>query len=513
MRLLNRKREKSGTGRVKRPLWIGSALLASVAVVAAAAVTTAASRSEDHTTAVAVFKSASPLLPGNDVQVHGVKVGTIEDIRLVRNTAHVVMRLDPGVLPLHEDAGAQIRPVSLLGERYIELNTGTPSAPAMDEEQPTIPLSRTGAAVDLDQVLNSLNDPTSTALASLVTTLGEGGRGRGKDAAAALKALQPAMTETGKLADVLNQQNGLLAHMVQAAENSTSAATADNGKKLDHLLGSAERTLATTARNREALNATLEQLPATLASAKRTLAELGGVADSTTPALRSLRPATRNLNEISGELRNFSDAADPALASLPPVLERLNTMLDEARPVVGDLKPAASGLNKAAGHARPVTDALINHKPGTPSALENLMDGVGDWAMTTNGYDGISHYFRGILVGTTGSLFTGVNGQIPGKGNLLPANSDPDEPGKQPQLPVPDLPLLKHGKLPLLPNLVPHPQNPIGKDPGTMPGLPLPLAPPPKQQPGTRSADPDNATGLTPQQESSMLDQLLGGGR
>lgn len=519
MRLFKNTAENVGAKRTGRALKIGSAIVAAMAVLAAATVTTAALQRDDSVTAVAIFKSASPLVPGNEVQEHGVSVGVIKDITLVRNTAHVVMQLNPEALPLHHDASAQIRPVSLLGERYIELNPGSASSPAMTAARPVIPLERTSAAVDLDQVLNALNQPTSTALAALVTTLGEGGAGRGKDAAAAIKALQPAMTDTGKLADVLNQQNGLLAHMVQTAQKSTSAVTAEKGRKLDRLLSSAQQTLATTARNREALNSTLQQLPTTLASAKKTLAELGGVADTTTPTLRSLRPTTGKLNDISYELQNFSNAADPALASLPPVLNRLNTMLDEARPVAKELRPAVSGLKKDVNTARPLADTLINHKLGKPSALEDLMDGVADWAMTTNGYDGISHYFRGILVGTSGSLFTGANGMLPGRGNLLPANTDPDEPGKSAQLPVPKLPILNNGRLPVIPGIVPHPQNPIAQDPGTLPQLPLPFAPsPPPDQPQRASAgkpqsvNPYNATGLTEQQESSLLDQLLGGG-
>jgi phospholipid/cholesterol/gamma-HCH transport system substrate-binding protein len=191
--------------------------------------------------------------------------------------------------------------------------------------------------------------------------------------------------------------------------------------------------------------------------------------------LESVRPVTDGLVQISGELNQFSDAADPALTSMPPLLKQLDAMLDEARPVVDALRPAASDLHSVAGSVRPIAERLLVHEPGTPSSLENLMNGLANWAMATSGYDGVSHYFRAAAVVTPETARQMLAGF--GPPGLVP--------GQTPTLPGQVLPGPTTGVPNVLPNVVPGP--PAG--------------------------NPGNATGLSQQQEQNLVGQLLGGGR
>lgn len=467
----------------KKAVRAAATVLVVLAVVIAGVVAWERGGSSGKTTMTAMFADASPLVAGNEVRVYGMKVGTIKSVALVNGQAQVTMELDQGTPALHRDAHAVIKPVSLLGERYVQLQPGSDSAPFLGEPA-VIPANQTSASVDLDQVLNSLNDPTSASLAALVTTAGEGMNGRGGDTAAALKALQPAMTQTGQLGDVLNQQNRVLTQLIDSASGSARALGDQDGRTLDRLVGNAQQTLATVAQNRQALDSSLKELPGTLAKARRTLANLGGVADQTTPALNDIRPVTDNLNNVTGELHQFSRAADPALGSLPPVLNRLDGMLDQARPVVDQLGPASGDLRSVAGSVRPVGETMLNHAPGTPSHLENLMTGAANWGMATSGYDGLSHYFRGVVGVTPETVRNTAMGALPPTGPLDQGNvpldpNNPTMPRQQPSIP-------QIGPIPSL----------------GLPPLSPTAAPPP---------DPGNATGLNPSQERSMVDQLLGG--
>src|SRR4051794_4708989 len=74
------------------------------------------------------MKDVSPLLPGNDVRLNGVRVGKIDTIKIVDGGARLALDLDPAALPLYHDATVSSRPVSLLGERYLDLSPGTPAA-------------------------------------------------------------------------------------------------------------------------------------------------------------------------------------------------------------------------------------------------------------------------------------------------------------------------------------------------------------------------------------------------
>jgi len=149
----------------------------------------------------AVFADASPLVPGFTVRSHGVKVGEIESLEVKDGAALVRMRIDESASrPLHTDATARIRPVSLLGERYIDFERGSPKAPVLPVGQP-IDAPHTASAVDLSDVLNTVDNPPAPALAAFITTIGDGARGRGSDIDAALALLAPSLNRTDGLVE------------------------------------------------------------------------------------------------------------------------------------------------------------------------------------------------------------------------------------------------------------------------------------------------------------------------
>ncbi|AEH09480.1 MULTISPECIES: MlaD family protein [Protofrankia] len=327
---------------------------------------------DDRAIVTATFADASPLVAGNAVKAGGVEVGTVKSIDLEGGLAKVRMALDRSVLPLHTDVRATITTQDLLGERFIRLERGSPSAPVLSEPL-MIPQTQTNRVVDLQDVLNAVDTPTASALGALLTTAGEGLKGQGKQAANAITALEPAMTQTKDLVAILDEQNELLTRLVDSAQPVASSLATDNGQSLDRLVGSATDTLATVAANRKATQDSLVRLPGTIASARATLAQLAGVSDPATRTLASLRPVTDDLSDITGELHRFADAADPALASLPPVLDKANTLLDEAAPLVKALRPATPDLLTLSSH--PVVIGADTDGAGTEPAADQP-DGV-----------------------------------------------------------------------------------------------------------------------------------------
>lgn len=434
-------------------------------------------------TIVAEFDSASPLVVGNEVKIFGVPVGRVERMEVHDGKAAVTLSVDPSALPLHNDAHATVRPVSLLGERYVDLDRGSPAA-AVLRPGGSLPTSQTGQATDLDQILNTVNEPTGKSLSALVSVLGEGVQGNGPNADATMKALAPAMTDTNKLVGVLNDQNTVLNQLVDSASPVASALASDQGKSLDGLVKSTNNLLGTTAAKQQGLQDSLTELPGTLAQARKSLGDLTGTAQATAPTLQAMRPTTDNLSAISGELNRFSDSANPALANADPVLHRADQLLTQARPVVADLKKAGPDLRGTAAGAKPIVNNFTDHLPG----FWNFIQG---WALTTNGKDGLSHYFRALITVNTDE----VTHLLPPPGVAAPPGpgSAPD-----PSLPqLPGLPSLPGNTPPFpgLPNLVPP------ADGGAPGGL---LQPGPGDSHG-------GATGLDQQQEGNALEFLLGG--
>lgn len=409
-----------------RPL-IGRLAKTAIPVVAVLLVTAGIARavSSDDGDVLKVdadFKDASPLITGNDVRLNGVKVGTIDRIRVVNGGARLSLELDPEALPVYADAKLSSRPVSLLGERYLDLDPGTDQAKPL-REGAVLPQSQTGSATDLDEVLNVLDKPTSQSLAALVTTLGVGLDGNGKDVAAAVKALAPAMRDTSKLSGVLKDQNQVLASLVDSLEPVARGLAADDGSALDSLVDSANRMLDSTATNEVAFRTMLKELPGTLTSARTTLQELQGTAESATPTVKALRPTTKNLTAISKELQSFADSADPALRSANPVLEKAEKLIEEATPVADRLREQGPDITSTARSLRPLTKQLGG------SDFTTVMEFFKGWALATNGRDGLAHYFR---AGTVITPYT-VTGLIPSLDGNRPLNlTDPtaDEPSK-----------------------------------------------------------------------------------
>ena len=457
------------TTRTRARTWVKRGFVALVAalVVAALVIGLPHWTGADKARVVGLFADASTLTVGNLVRAGGVEVGSVRAIGLEDGHARVELEVDRSLLPLHADASMKIRAVNLLGEKYVELDTGTPAAPLVDPGT-VVSMDRTSVSVDVQDVINSLGDPAATGLAALVTTAGEGVKDQGKNLAGTIKGFEPSFAQANKLVALLREQNDTLNELVDRVQPVADGLAAGDGAALDKLVGGAQQTLSTVATNKQALDATLAELPATIVSARRTLAELAGTADAATPTLASIRPVTDNLVDISGELNRLADAADPALGSLPPVLEKAEKLLDEAAPAVAQLRQGGPDLKGVAAGARPLGDELLDRN------FKGVLDFVKLWAMSTNGKDGLSHYFRGVFIATPQNAGDLANGTL------------------KPHVPLP---------------------APVPRPADTVPGLGrvVPDSPPSQHAPPPATGDPGNATGLSAQQEQSMVSQLLGG--
>lgn len=423
------------------------------------------------------FADASPLLDGNVVKVNGVAVGNVTTMNVVDGKARIGVEMGPAAPPVHQDATAAIRADSILGERFIDVSPGSLSTAKLAMNA-VIPADRTSSDVDLQDLFDSLDNPTSMSLAAMVATLGEGLEGNGENVDAAIRALAPAMEQTDQLVSVLRKQNDTLSSLMDTMAPVAAALAVEDGQRLDGLVESTRAVLATTSIDRQALEATLAELAPTLTSGRGTLSQLTATADATTPTLRSMRPTTDRLTEISAELEAFADAAEPALGSLDSVLEEGTRMLAQARPVAEQLRLLGPDMTSGARSLTPLVAELAGN-------VTNVMEFFKRWALTTNGRDGLGHYFRANIIAGHPEQVTGITPFGGGLGVGGEEERQRSNPGGVPNPPE------SEGELPEFP--VP--------DPGLGSGLLAPGTP----------AD-GGATGMTQEQERSALDFMLGGG-
>ena len=122
----------------------------------------------------ATFENAATLRTSNPVRIAGVNVGTVTDVELDGDVARVSFSVDEDGLPIHADAEAEIRPrLFLEGNFFVDLFPGSSSAPELADGG-DIPVTQTATAVQIDEILTALQEPTRRGLQELLEGYGTG---------------------------------------------------------------------------------------------------------------------------------------------------------------------------------------------------------------------------------------------------------------------------------------------------------------------------------------------------
>ena len=106
-----------------------------------------------------MFENAANIRKDSPVRIAGVNVGKVQSVRSVGDAAEVTFTVDEEGQPIREDAQVEIRPrIFLEGNFFLDVKPGSPSAPELDDGG-TIPITQTSTAVQLDQILTTLQAP------------------------------------------------------------------------------------------------------------------------------------------------------------------------------------------------------------------------------------------------------------------------------------------------------------------------------------------------------------------
>src|SRR6185295_6058939 len=105
------------------------------------------------------FEGVSGLTIGNPVQLNGVRVGRVSDIELPEDAGEhqilVWVAIDRRyVKRVRADSTAKIRTLGLLGDKYVEINSGSPDFPEIPP-QGEIPAA---PSTSVDQLISSGED-------------------------------------------------------------------------------------------------------------------------------------------------------------------------------------------------------------------------------------------------------------------------------------------------------------------------------------------------------------------
>ena len=116
-----------------RRIATGALLVLGLTGAAVFGVGAAGNRGGSGYTVRAIFDDAASAVPGEDVRIAGAKVGSIGSMTVTpQHKAAIELKVaDAGFSPFHSNATCTIRPQSLIGEKYVECEPGSPSRPEL----------------------------------------------------------------------------------------------------------------------------------------------------------------------------------------------------------------------------------------------------------------------------------------------------------------------------------------------------------------------------------------------
>ena len=295
----------------------------------------------------AELPNAEKLVPGNEVRIGGVRVGQITSItpqvddESGETYALLDLKLDPDVEPLPQDSTMIVRARSALGLKYLELVPGdsTRGFPAGSV------VSRDAARpepVDIDDFLDTFDEPTQAAIQANLVEFGNAVAGRGPDLNAALgelpgalRYLQPVMRNLGAPETRLEQ--------FIAGISAAAAEVAPVAEQQAEMFVNLDTTFTALARVAPSLQETIVETPPTFAVATDTLPRIRPFLANSAGLFAELRPGIGELSAAAPSIADALEVGTPALRESPK-LNRQLAPTAEALQRFNDSAPARAGL-------------------------------------------------------------------------------------------------------------------------------------------------------------------------
>lgn len=304
------------------------------------------------------FGSVSGVKPGNPVQLNGVDVGTVDQVILPTDPARKLIRVWITVDRAYAgrvrtDSRARIKTLGLLGDKFVEITSGSPTFPIV----PTDGNIQAASASNVDAILASgedVMDNVVTISHQLNSILARMDRGEGL-----LGQL------TSNTPDSLRMRRSLVGTF-ESVER--IAATVENGQgPLPRLLN--DRELA------ERLARAVVSLEAVTASAQSGAGLLPGLLND--PATRqSFDTTLATLNQVARDLQTFTADLESSDALLPRLVKDEQygrEVTEEVRQIVQRLNTVSERLVQGEG-----TAAKLINDPKIYQAVNDILIGVNE---------------------------------------------------------------------------------------------------------------------------------------
>lgn len=305
--------------------------------------------------------SVTGLGTGSNVQLDGVNVGSVSDIVLAEDVRQsqieVRVKVDSRYAGrIREDSMARTRTLGLLGDKYIEISSGSPTFPEVPEGGPI----GTAPVTDVDKLRTSGEDliqNVTRITEQLTAILGRMERGEGL-LGELTRDVEPDRKVTTEFLSTLESIRGMFDDL-RAGQGPVPRLLNDAamGVKLENTVTRLDRLLESAERGDGALSMLL-----TDTAQKERLAR----------SLESIERSAANLESVSAELKGTSGLL-PRLVNDKEYGEALTT---ELKSLVENLNRVAEKLDRGEGSA-----AKIINDPQLYQAMKDIVVGVNESAI------------------------------------------------------------------------------------------------------------------------------------
>ncbi len=254
----------------------------------------------------AYFTDAGGIIPGNDVNVSGIKVGKVTGVELAGDTAKVLFTVDRDI-KVGDQSMVAIKTDTVLGEKSLAVT------PQGSGESTSIPLGRTTTPYTLNTALQDLGQNASEldkprfeqALQTITDSLRD-----------ATPHLRSALDGVADLSRSLNKRDEALAQLLGHAKR-VSDTLAQRAGQVNQLILDGNQLFAALDERRQALS----NLIAGIDDVSQQLS--GFVADNR----REFKPALEKLNLVLDNLLERREHISEALKRLPPYATALGEVV------------------------------------------------------------------------------------------------------------------------------------------------------------------------------------------
>jgi virulence factor Mce-like protein len=309
--------------------------------------------------------SGADLVPGNEVREGGFLVGVVQDMKPIQLPSgqiagQLTLKLNKAYGKVPVDSTASVRPLSVLGLKYVDLHIG--ASKRVIQDGGTLPITQTKVPVQFEDVFQAFDSKTRKAIDENLVGFGDTFASRGSALNDTLASLPSFLGYLKPVTQYLADPNTELVRFFNSLE-SVMGAVAPVAQTNARLFTDMATTFQAIDKSPSDLEATIAKSPATEQVSTQSL-------QVQRPFLADLATLGTQLAPATAELRDALPDINPAVETGTRTLVRTPVLNTKLQQVMGALKTLAQA---------PGTNVAVNALTSTVQTLNPLVRYIGPY--------------------------------------------------------------------------------------------------------------------------------------